>query len=315
MTASGAPPPYEPIPGRPPGALEGIPPALFVLLTLALIFFLYQVVGGVATLLLFGGGVSAGNVDAVRVATFVGQVLLLLVPTVAIARLRHREGPAFFRLVWPGWKPVLAAAVAVLALQQALQGYLVLQEAIPLPLPEAIADLIRRLRSMMEELTALMVGASSLPELLAVVLVVAVTPAVCEELLFRGLIQRNLEQVLPGVWGGVGAGVLFGLFHLNLFALLPLCALGAFFGYLVYRSGSIVPAMVAHFVNNLVAVLAVYLRWKEDSLLLDPGGDPTVSTGLLSLALFGLVFLGASSYFVTVTRPPGATEGGPAGGA
>lgn len=109
--------------------------------------------------------------------------------------------------------------------------------------------------------------------------------------------------------------MLFGLFHLNLFALLPLCALGAFFGYLVHRSGSIVPAMVAHFVNNLVAVLAVYLRWKEDSLLLDPGGDPTVSTGLLSLALFGLVFLGASSYFVMVTRPPGATEGGPAGGA
>jgi membrane protease YdiL (CAAX protease family) len=163
----------------------------------------------------------------------------------------------------------------------------------------------------MDELTVLMVASSSFAEFLAVVFVVAVTPAVCEELLFRGLVQRNLEAVLPGAWGGIAAGVMFGLFHLNLFALVPLCALGAFFGWLVYRSRSIVPAIIAHLLNNLVAALALFLRWKEDALVLAPGGDPTPGTGLLSVALFGLVFLGATSYVVRVTRPVSAAAAGP----
>lgn len=279
-------------------------PVLFVLVTLAGIFFLYQVVGGVATLLLFGGGVTADNVGVVRAATLVGQVLFLLLPTLLLTRLRHGVFAAPLRLRWPGWTPVVAAAVGVLALQQVLQGYLVLQEAVPLPLPEKLLELLRQLRSMMEELTSVLVTSHSVPEFLAVVLVVAVAPAVCEEILFRGLIQRNLEAAYAGVRGGVLAGVVFGLFHLNLFALVPLCVLGAYFGYLVYRSGSIVPAVLAHFLNNLVAAVAMYFQWDEDALVLNPAGEATLATGALSVLLFGLVFLGATSYFVRATRPP-----------
>lgn len=88
-------------------------------------------------------------------------------------------------------------------------------------------------------------------------LVVALAPGVCEELLFRGLVLSGLRKL--GGWPGVLlTAVLFGLAHASVHRLLPTALLGVAFGYLVLRTGSIAAGMLAHALNNGIAVVLVH---------------------------------------------------------
>ncbi|MBI4892235.1 MAG: CPBP family intramembrane metalloprotease [Acidobacteria bacterium] len=87
-------------------------------------------------------------------------------------------------------------------------------------------------------------------------LLIAVTPAICEELLFRGFIMSGFRRF--GHWRSIfAAALLFGLAHTSIYRLLPTMALGILFGFAVWKTRSIVPAIICHALNNgLMAALA-----------------------------------------------------------
>jgi sodium transport system permease protein len=93
--------------------------------------------------------------------------------------------------------------------------------------------------------------------LLGNIVIVAVTPAICEEALFRGPLLRGLLARLAPGGAIVLCGILFGLFHLSPWRLLPTTALGCMMAWIAWRSGSLLPAMLAHLANNgLLVALA-----------------------------------------------------------
>lgn len=84
-------------------------------------------------------------------------------------------------------------------------------------------------------------------------LVIAVLPGICEELLFRGFLMRFFEG--KKLWYTVlASAVLFAIFHLDPFRLLPTFLLGTLLGWLALRSGSIVNSMLSHTLNNAFAL-------------------------------------------------------------
>ena len=90
--------------------------------------------------------------------------------------------------------------------------------------------------------------------LLVLIGVIAVAPAIFEELLFRGLLPRFFEK--KGVWSTIIiTGLLFAIFHLDFYKLLPVAFLGCWLGFLLYSSKSIYITMFAHFMNNFLAVM------------------------------------------------------------
>jgi len=92
----------------------------------------------------------------------------------------------------------------------------------------------------------------------------AVFPAIGEELLFRGYVQRRLEQRFHPAWAiGLGAAA-FAVIHLNVPQACGTFLLGLWLGYLTHRTGSVYPAIFCHFVNNAVAG-AILLRVEQDS--------------------------------------------------
>lgn len=300
---------------------------MFALLSLVGIFFSYQIVGGLILLAAFGLELSSVNVNAYRWATMIGQLVFILIPTVVLAKLRFPNVKNVFRFGEFHVGQILLVIVAVFALQQLLQGYLVMQESVPVRFPPFIQDIVDKMKTMMEETYRMLTAADSIREFLFVVLVIAVTPAICEELMFRGLIQRTLEEdtvpstvptlrkesfghhsITPtergkGMVAAVVAGVIFGLYHLNPFTLIPLAALGVYFGFVVYRTQNIVPAMVAHFFNNFLACLAVYLKLDDDFLAIAPMEQPTREMLVLNFAVSAVVFIAATWYFVRMTKP------------
>lgn len=84
--------------------------------------------------------------------------------------------------------------------------------------------------------------------------------AVAEEVMFRGCLQtiftRWTKNTHAAIWI---TAILFSAFHMEFFGFLPRMLLGALFGYFVAWSGSIWPAIWAHFINNGTAVVVTYL--------------------------------------------------------
>jgi sodium transport system permease protein len=99
--------------------------------------------------------------------------------------------------------------------------------------------------------------------LLATLGLVALTPAVCEEALFRGPILRGLRSQLSPAASVLLTGLLFGLFHLDVARILPASLLGVLLSFIALESGSILPAMLAHFTNNAILVVLSYYRLDE----------------------------------------------------
>jgi membrane protease YdiL (CAAX protease family) len=296
----------DPIPAGPPesraGFLASIPPVWFAIITLCLIFFLYQIVGGVVTLFVTGGSITEENVDAARWLTLGGQLLFILAPTLVLTRLRHGAPEGFFavRRVNPG--ELLVVFVSVFALQQVLQGYMFLQEEIPVP--EDLSRFIAPYKDMIEQTYRILVTADSFPEFLFVVLVVAIVPAIVEELLFRGLVQKNLERVFTGIRSAVAAGLVFAAYHLVPFTFIPLALLGIYFGYIVQRTGNLSLAIAAHFFNNFFACIAVYLSLDEDFVAMAPTGDAPSLLILVNSALFLVAFVLSAGLFHRMTAKP-----------
>lgn len=94
---------------------------------------------------------------------------------------------------------------------------------------------------------------------------IAIVPAIIEEFLFRGVILGTLRKYHGDVIAIIVSSVLFGFIHGN-FLQTPLTALsGMIMGYLAVKTGSIIPSMILHFVNNSLAVTSEFLMKAIDN--------------------------------------------------
>ncbi|MEO9965584.1 MAG: CPBP family intramembrane glutamic endopeptidase [Reichenbachiella sp.] len=126
--------------------------------------------------------------------------------------------------------------------------------------PDAVAATFDQMEEQGRLMTEYLTNFKSPAYFICVLLVVAVVPAIGEELLFRGLIQKYLE----GKWRNPHmaiwvTAVFFSAFHLQFYGFVPRLALGAFFGYLFYFSRNLWYASLAHFINNGFTLLMIYL--------------------------------------------------------
>jgi membrane protease YdiL (CAAX protease family) len=129
--------------------------------------------------------------------------------------------------------------------------------------PEFLSGLESKLKAMevmLQETSVFITSFDSIGQLLLGLVVVAVIPGIGEELVFRGLIQNNLLRITNNIHVAIWlAALLFSLFHLQFYGLIPRMFLGALFGYLYYFSGSLLYPMIAHFINNGFTLIMFYL--------------------------------------------------------
>lgn len=118
-------------------------------------------------------------------------------------------------------------------------------------------------------------------------LMIGLTPAICEELLFRGYVQTRLTKTMHPLLGILIASFLFAVFHLDYVHVIAVFPMGVFLGWVSWRSGSLVPAMLGHFVNNVISVVAVvYAPDGEADVFAAP--VIAISAAILSLGIVGM---------------------------
>lgn len=110
------------------------------------------------------------------------------------------------------------------------------------------------------EITKAFLTTKSIGGLLGNLFIVAVLPAIGEELLFRGLLQKLIKKMIGNshlaIWI---TATLFSALHLQFFGFLPRLLLGALFGYLLEWTGTLWLPMIAHFINNAAGVIIFFV--------------------------------------------------------
>ena len=173
------------------------------------------------------------------------QYLLLAAPVLIILWYIRVDIPNALNFRRPSFLSVIAVVIIILPWIMINLQLGVYQDKV-LPIPEEFIE-------MMESLIS--TDSDNPFWILALLFIIAVSPAICEEILFRGVITSGLRRVLSGWATVLVVGILFGLFHMSVYRVLSTGLTGILLTYFVVRSGSIFLPMIAHFLNNAVAIL------------------------------------------------------------
>lgn len=167
-----------------------------------------------------------------------------------------------------------------------------------LHLPETLGPIeqwIRAKEKGLEGITQFLTTFNTVGQFLVAMVVIAIIPAIGEETLFRGILQRNVSiwtgNVHIGIWV---AAALFSAIHVQFLGFFPRMLLGALFGYLYIWSGNIWVPILAHFVNNGFTVLMVYLHQQKMTTL---DIDSTQSVPIAGALTAGIITAGLLYYF------------------
>ncbi|MGQ9806441.1 MAG: CPBP family glutamic-type intramembrane protease [Chlorobiales bacterium] len=250
---------------------QGFSPVVVNFIVLAFLFFLYQIVGGVIAFFLAGGSITDENVVRHRWFQTLFQVLFLALPTLWFVGLHtgyfsptHWENRAYLGLNRSVSREVMIWGVLGAIVLNPFLSYVGDVQVVVLSEGFGLREEVRQWKELFDDVVEKLASAKSVRELVAVVGVVALTPAICEELVFRGLLQRNFSRSMSAVSTVIWTGAIFGIYHLNPIQTLPLIAIGIYISYLRQSSGALWLCVMAHFAFNFFSVLGIFILNNAD---------------------------------------------------
>ncbi len=250
------PPAPAPVVTRPPGDLAAC-------LALA--------VGG-AFLALFGYVVALAAAMALaptspRLALAIGQPAGLVLPALALLLVARATG----FLAPPGprrrARPDAVAGVSIWTVAVAMLAGVAWVSALALASPDALVRSQAHLRDLMEPLFVV----RGTLDIAAILLILSIVPGVCEEILFRGFLQRVLRsRFTPAIAIGV-TSTLFAAFHLDVLGFPSRVLIGIALGIAYEVTGSLRLAMFLHALHNMLVMLVMPWDLSEAMAIPDRG--------------------------------------------
>ncbi len=247
-----------------------ISPTAAAYLGLISVFIFYQFGGSLLTILILGADIKNADVTAVRLLTTAGQILFILLPALIFTKSIYEDVTEILRVKAPAISHMVLFAIGLILLSVVLQSYLYIQNYILIkladmyPFIEQVKTTLDKFDKLVEESYSNLLTYNSAFEAVLIVIVVAIIPAICEETFFRGYVQSSFSFKLKPFRAALLTGVFFGIYHFNPYQVLPLIALGVYFGYAAYKTNSIFVPMLLHFLNNFLAVLLSFSLGKEE---------------------------------------------------
>jgi membrane protease YdiL (CAAX protease family) len=118
------------------------------------------------------------------------------------------------------------------------------------------------------------------PPLVAALAMLAIGPALGEEIVFRGVLARGLATAMPMPLAALASAAAFSLYHLSVVQALPTFVLGTLLAVVAIRGGSIVPTMIAHAINNAAAIVLSRDEARGAADWIDAHTAPAVAIGV-----------------------------------
>lgn len=268
---------------KPFGQLVG----LFVLMIVG-----FVLAAGLQLTLPIGEGPSGVRMELVMQG--ISQLLIFLIPAVLFALLFREQAGRFLGVRGCRWWQPLLAMLVLLLLMPAIDWLTKWNDGWNLG---EIGERLRAVTAASEAVIERMLSLTGACDFMLQLLVVALVPALCEEIFFRG----GVQQIFKGWFGNghvavVVTAFVFSVAHGDVYGLVPRFVMGLLLGYLFLYTGSIVVNVCAHFLNNAVIVVMYYL-YHRGTIAFDPSEQMmlpwhvVVMCGAGAVLLFWLYFL------------------------
>jgi uncharacterized protein len=213
----------------------------------------------------------ASNVGAMRWMQTIQSFCVFILPPFLFCKIQKVRATKYLQIHKPS---VSALAIAILSIPAMSPIINILVEwNLGLHLPESLHGVeiwMRQSEDAAQKVTDIMLSGNSVLDLIVNLLLVAGLAGIGEELLFRGLLQRilsdgiqpkNIHEKYPtwvmhtSIWI---VAILFSTIHLQFYGFFARLLLGAWFGYLLWWSGSLWVPILAHFTNNAISTVVTY---------------------------------------------------------
>jgi membrane protease YdiL (CAAX protease family) len=196
-------------------------------------------------------------INAMKFAQALSSIILFLVPTFLFVVFTFTRKYGYFLGLKKAEKPNMYV-LAMLCIMMAFPFAIWLGQLNQLiPLPQSMVEMENKASGQMEVFFK-----SNKPiDVILNVIIIGLLPAICEELFFRGALQRIIINITKSPWAGIIiTGFLFSALHLQFQGFLPRMFLGVVLGALYWYSGSLWTSILAHFINNAVQVVIVAFK-------------------------------------------------------
>ncbi|MDA3879086.1 MAG: type II CAAX endopeptidase family protein [Prolixibacteraceae bacterium] len=289
---------------------------LLVALTALVCLFVSMIIAAVTAIPLFGsdafssmlgGGLiyDESNIEVLKYLQLWQSIGLFVIPALLLALMFGSSIKNYLKLNKRVFlRSTVLAAFIVLVSSPFISYVGVLNTEMELPQwLEGVERWMRQSEDQAGMLTELFVKADSFGGLLYNIFLIALIPAIGEEFLFRGVIQRTFHEWTKNKHVAIWVSAfLFSALHMQFYGFIPRALLGALFGYLFVWSGNLWLPVIAHFANNALAVIAYYF-YEAGTLKTDPETLGTNMENAWVAATFSLIaVVSLMAYFYHIEK-------------
>ncbi|MGK7391446.1 MAG: CPBP family intramembrane glutamic endopeptidase [Candidatus Cyclobacteriaceae bacterium M2_1C_046] len=203
---------------------------------------------------------------AVRIPLFIAQgfatlIGLIVIPWLFLRSYEKKSFQEFFKIKIPYLIPSLVVFFIIVSFMGVNAIFIEWNQAVQFPdFMRGFEIWAQEREQMAAQATKFLTQFDSFPSFLLGFLVIAILPAIGEELVFRGFLQNYLHGAFSNVHVAIWlSAILFSAIHIQFYGFVPRMLLGALFGYLYYWSGNLWIPIVAHLFHNGFTIVMVYL--------------------------------------------------------
>ena len=236
----------------------------------------------------------AGN-TRMKIGQGISSIMMFVVPPVVYYFIICKDHPMHnlgLRKLTPPWWLILIGVIVMFVSIPVTTSLTTWNES--MCLGGALSRLEEWMKDMEETAKAFtdkMVNVNTIGGLLLNLIIIALIPAIGEELTFRGVLQQSLTRKINPHIAIILSAAIFSFFHFQFYGFLPRMFLGVLLGYMFYITDSLWTSMLMHFVNNGASVALYYLdnkglikdaeHWGETQNMWIIAASAVITTGLI----------------------------------
>jgi membrane protease YdiL (CAAX protease family) len=213
------------------------------------------------------------NIQLTRIIQVFTSFLYIGMPALIVASIANRQPTAQL-----GFNTKANIRQVLIIILMVIAGFLLsgalskLNEMIPIP--KTAENYFRKLEDNYDEQVMFIGNMHSPLDFILSLIVLAVAPAIFEEMLFRGTLQKIIVSFTRNAfWGILITSIIFSVIHISYYGFLPRIFLGLMIGYIFYYSKNLWLSILAHFLNNAYSVTIIYMLSNSGKLTADKLND------------------------------------------
>ncbi len=235
---------------------------------------------------------NSDNANLSRLLQFITTLFFMALPALIFSRIMNRKPFHYigFNNAISGKQVFILVGLVIIGL--ILSGALSEVNAI-IPLSKSAEAYFRALENEYNKQVFAIANMKTVQDYIASLIIIALLPAMFEEMLFRGALQPIMTGIVNNAVAGIIiTSILFSALHGSYYGFLPRLALGLILGFIYYFSKNLWLSIIFHFLNNALGITQMYALSRRGLLTRDAMNDDTLPLyyGLIAALALYLAF-------------------------